>query len=109
MDQKYPVNVWCSDGDWSCEGHAKCASTAVGEFLREHQYGGGEDLRHHIVTAALDDMDLLDGNAATQKLSGVRLRELYCGEINELGARLIRGSGRWHLFVSYWRVELKEV
>lgn len=109
MDKKYPVNVWYSDGDWSCEGHATCASTAVGEFLRCHHYGGGEDLRAHILTAGLVDRDLLDGKKALQSLSEERLRELFCGEMDELGGRLIRAGSRWQLIVEYWEVQVKEV
>lgn len=111
MRQKYPVNVWCGDGVWSAEAYAACGTEAIREVLRVCRECDREsdDLDPGLWTAHLGDIDLLDARPVIQRLSEERLREIYCGEMDELGAELVRGDGRWHMFVTYWRVELKEV
>jgi len=106
-DAKYPVNVARIDGHWGCDGHAKDPGEAVECFLSI--FGADcapPDFRKHGIRATLVDLDLLDGELDTQTLSRSRIEEAYGDEIDNLGARLYRGSGRWHLFVECWEVGL---
>lgn len=110
IDVKYPVNVDCVDGYWGCDGHAPSEERAIRETLRLYRESdsASDDLDPGLWTAYLDEVDLLDGQLLQQRLSSQRLSELYWREIDALGARLVKGASRWHLFVEYWQVELKE-
>ena len=106
-DVKYPVNVNSVGGLWSCDGHAKDPAEAVECFLNTFQVDCEDlDFRKCGVRATLVDLDLLDGELDTQTLSRSRIEEAYGDEIDNLGARLYRGSGRWHLFVECWEAGL---
>ena len=109
MSVSYPINVTCTDGDWGCDGHAPSEERAIREALRLSRESDSEpdDLDPKLWTAHLADRDLLDGELSTQTLSRDRIEEAYSDEIDNLGARLVKGASRWHLFVEYWEVELK--
>ena len=112
MSTIYPINVCCIDGYWGCDGRAPSEDQAIREVLRLYRESDSEsgsesdDLDPGLWRAYLDEVDLLDGQLSHQRLSGERLREVYWREIDELGARLVRGEGRWHLWVDFWAVSL---
>lgn len=100
--KRYPVNIWESDGDWTCEGHAADAPQALACFVARKARDG--DTAHDSYKVTLDGWDILDGSPGWQRQNEARLREHFCGQMDELGAELVRGCGRWHLFVTFWRV-----